>query len=352
MTKTKFSSAVNFVSLQCQIFNKMTSLSHLSNGRNTILQELKSLESLASQLGNDFELLIQTILDSSKTNSNTRVIVTGIGKSAIIAQKIVATLNSTGQPALFMHAADAIHGDLGMIQSNDVIIAISKSGNTPEIVALIPLLKRFNNPLAAIVGNTQSQLAKEATFVLNATVDKEACPNNLAPTTSTTAQLLIGDAIAMALLTARNFSDQDFSKFHPGGALGKKLYLRCGDIAQKHSKPFVSPNTPWNEVILNITKHRLGATAVIDNQNNIVGIITDGDIRRMLTNHTDLSSITASQIMGKNPITLYIHDMATLAATVMQEKKITQLMVVQENSPSNTYEGMIHLHDLYQEGII
>jgi arabinose-5-phosphate isomerase len=352
LIKCKFSSALNFVSLQLKTFNKMKSLSHLSNGRNTIIQELKSLESLAAQLGNDFELFIQNILNSSQVHSNTRVIVTGIGKSAIIAQKIVATLNSTGQPALFMHAADAIHGDLGMIQANDLIIAISKSGNTPEIVALIPLLKRLNNPFAAIVGNINSQLAKEADFVLDATVDKEACPNNLAPTTSTTAQLLIGDAIAMALLTARNFSDQDFSKFHPGGALGKKLYLRCGDITQKHSKPFVNPDTSWNEVILNITQHRLGATAVIDSQNNIVGIITDGDIRRMLSNHSDLSSITAQQIMGKNPTTLYIHDMATLAASVMQEKKITQLIIIGEDSITQTYEGMIHLHDLYQEGIL
>lgn len=330
----------------------MSPKSHLSNGINTIIQELKSLEVLASQMGNDFEQLIQIILTSSEEKQNTRVIVTGIGKSAIIAQKIVATLNSTGQPALFMHAADAIHGDLGMIQTNDVIIALSKSGNTPEIVALIPLIKRFSNPFAAIVGNTNSQLAKEADFVLNATVDKEACPNNLAPTTSTTAQLLIGDAIAMALLTARNFSDQDFSKFHPGGALGKKLYLRCGDLAQKHSKPFVHPNTPWNEVIVNITQHRLGATAVLNLEDQLIGIITDGDIRRMLSNHTDLSSITAEQIMGNNPTTLYIHDMATLAASVMQEKKISQLIIVKDNVNSISYEGMIHLHDLYQEGII
>jgi len=330
----------------------MNALSHLNNGKNTIIQELKSLENLANQLGNDFENLIDTILNSSKPNSTSRVIITGIGKSAIIGQKIVATLNSTGQPALFMHAADAIHGDLGMIQVNDVIIAISKSGNTPEIIALIPLIKRLSNPFAAIVGNIESQLAKESDFVLDARVDKEACPNNLAPTTSTTAQLLVGDAIAMALLTARNFSDQDFSKYHPGGALGKKLYLRCGDLAQKHSKPFVTPETPWNEVIFNITEHRLGATAVIDSDKNIVGIITDGDIRRMLSNYKDFSPITAHQIMGNNPTTLYIHDMATQAAAVMQAKKISQLIIVNEDQTGITYEGMIHLHDLYQEGII
>lgn len=308
-----------------------------------IENELNSLKVLPQYIQTDFIKSIEKIL-----SSNGRVVLTGIGKSAIIAQKISATMNSTGQPALFMHAADAIHGDLGMIQQNDVIIAISKSGNTPEIKALAPLLKQFGNTLIAIVGNINSELAKMADLVIDTTVDKEACPNNLAPTTSTTAQLIMGDAIAVALLQLRNFSGQDFSKFHPGGALGKKLYLKCEEIAQRNQKPSISASTHWKEIIVNITENRLGATAVLNDQNQILGVITDGDIRRMLNKHENLSNIKAADIMTANPLSIDAEKMATEAGTLMQDKKITQLIVTKNNE----YYGFIHLHDLYSEGII
>ncbi len=308
-----------------------------------IENELNSLKVLPNYIQSDFILAIEKIL-----SSNGRVVLTGIGKSAIIAQKISATMNSTGQPALFMHAADAIHGDLGMIQQNDVIIAISKSGNTPEIKALAPLLKQFGNTLIAIVGNINSELAKIADLVIDTTTDKEACPNNLAPTTSTTAQLIMGDAIAVALLQMRDFSGQDFSKFHPGGALGKKLYLKCEEIAQRNQKPSIKANTHWKDIIVNITENRLGATAVLNDQNEILGIITDGDIRRMLNKYDNLSTISASDIMSQNPLSIDAEKMATEAGTLMQDKKITQLIVTKNNE----YFGFIHLHDLYSEGII
>lgn len=308
-----------------------------------IESELNSLQILTTYISEDFTRAIEIIL-----NSDGRVVLTGIGKSAIIAQKICATMNSTGQPALFMHAADAIHGDLGMIQKNDVVIAISKSGNTPEIKALAPLLKQFGNTLIAIVGNLNSELAKLADLVIDSTVDKEACPNNLAPTTSTTAQLIMGDAIAIALLQLRNFSGQDFSKYHPGGALGKKLYLKCEEIAMKNAKPQVNPNDPWKKVILTITESRLGATPVIDSNHTILGIITDGDIRRMLNNYSDLSDVTASHIMTNSPFSIDADRLAIEAGQFMQDKKITQLIVTKNNN----YIGIIHLHDLYSEGII
>jgi arabinose-5-phosphate isomerase len=308
-----------------------------------IQNELTSLQVLPSFIQNDFIKAIEIILASEG-----RVVLTGIGKSAIIAQKISATMNSTGQPALFMHAADAIHGDLGMIQKNDVIIAISKSGNTPEIKALAPLLKQFGNTLVAIVGNMNSELAKMADLVIDTTVDKEACPNNLAPTTSTTAQLIMGDAIAVSLLQLRNFSGQDFSKYHPGGALGKKLYLKCAEIATRNAKPQVLPTDPWKKVIVTITESRLGATAVIDNQNNILGIVTDGDIRRMLNKFEDFSHFTAQNIMSLNPLSIDADSLAAKAGQFMQDKKITQLIVTKNNQ----YLGLIHLHDLYSEGII
>ncbi len=308
-----------------------------------IENELNSLKVLPNYIQSDFILAIEKIL-----SSNGRVVLTGIGKSAIIAQKISATMNSTGQPALFMHAADAIHGDLGMIQQNDVIIAISKSGNTPEIKALAPLLKQFGNTLIAIVGNINSELAKIADLVIDTTIDKEACPNNLAPTTSTTAQLIMGDAIAVALLQMRDFSGQDFSKFHPGGALGKKLYLKCEEIAQRNQKPSIKANTHWKDIIVNITENRLGATAVLNDQNEVLGIITDGDIRRMLNKYDNLSTISASDIMSQNPLSIDAEKMATEAGTLMQDKKITQLIVTKNNE----YFGFIHLHDLYSEGII
>jgi len=314
-----------------------------SYGQEAIRRELQSLQNLTSYINDQFASVVELLLQQKG-----RAIFTGIGKSAIIAQKIVATLNSTGQPALFMHAADAIHGDLGMIQPHDVIFAISKSGNTPEIQSLAPLLKRNNNPLVAIVGNLQSQLAQHADFVLNTTIDQEACPNNLAPTTSTTAQLLMGDALAIALIQMRGFNSQDFSKYHPGGALGKKLYLQCGSIAQQNAKPAVSPNTPWKEVILTISQNRLGATAVINENNQILGIVTDGDVRRMLENNDSFQNLTAAQIMGKSPITVEANTMATEVAALMQEKKITQILVTQQS----IYFGVVHLHDLYREGIL
>lgn len=314
-----------------------------SYGQEAIRLELQSLQNLTSYINDQFASVVELLLQQKG-----RAIFTGIGKSAIIAQKIVATLNSTGQPALFMHAADAIHGDLGMIQPHDVIFAISKSGNTPEIQSLVPLLKRNNNPLVAIVGNLQSQLAQHADFVLNTTIDQEACPNNLAPTTSTTAQLLMGDALAIALIQMRGFNSQDFSKYHPGGALGKKLYLQCGSIAQQNAKPAVSPNTPWKEVILTISQNRLGATAVTNENNQILGIVTDGDVRRMLENNDSFQNLTAEQIMGKSPITVDANTMATEVAALMQEKKITQILVTQQS----IYFGVVHLHDLYREGIL
>jgi len=274
-------------------------------------------------------------------------VVTGIGKSAIIAQKIVATMNSTGQPAVFMHAADAIHGDLGIIQPGDVVIAISKSGNTPEIKALAPLLKSFGNPLVVMVGNIQSELASQADIVINTTVDKEACPNNLAPTSSTTAQLLMGDAIAIALLRMRNFSGSDFSKYHPGGALGKKLYLRCGEIAARNEKPSVAPSASVNEVIVCISKSRLGAAAVLDG-GSLLGIITDGDIRRMLEKHNTLQGITAADIMSRSPKTLDAETLAVEAIEWMSRQKISQIIVLSDQK----YAGMVHFHDLNREGLL
>jgi len=237
---------------------------------------------------------------------------------------------------------------LGMIQQNDVVIAISKSGTTPEIIALAPLVKRFNNTLVAMVGNTNSRLAQLSDFILNTTIDREACPNNLAPTTSTTAQLIMGDALAVALIQMRGFSSDDFSKYHPGGALGKRLYLQCGSIAEQNAKPNVLKSSPWKEVILTITKNRLGATAVVDENNKVIGIVTDGDIRRMLENHDTFDHLTADQIMGKSPITVETDIMATEVAAIMQEKKITQIIITQQT----IYFGMVHLHDLYKEGIL
>ncbi len=307
-----------------------------------IEDELGSLAVLKSYVNESFEAVAQLILDS-----NGRVVITGIGKSAIIAQKIVATMNSTGQPAIFMHAADAIHGDLGMIQPSDVVIAISKSGNTPEIKMLAPLLKRFGNKLVAMVGNMDSELAHMADFVINSSVDKEACPNNLAPTTSTTAQMLMGDALAIALLKARDFSEKDFSRYHPGGALGKRLYLRCGDIAARNEKPAVGPASPVQEVIHSITQSRLGATAVVDN-GKVLGIVTDGDIRRMLEKTENLKGIKASDIMNASPKYMEADALAAEAADLILEKKISQLIILDNGN----YKGMVHVHDLNREGIL
>ncbi|WP_344729317.1 KpsF/GutQ family sugar-phosphate isomerase [Corallibacter vietnamensis] len=280
-------------------------------------------------------------------NSKGRVIITGIGKSAIIATKIVATLNSTGTPAVFMHAADAIHGDLGLILEDDVVICISKSGNTPEIKVLVPLIKNAKNKMIAITGNPDSFLGKQADFVLNAFVEKEACPNNLAPTTSTTAQLVIGDALAVCLLKLRGFSSNDFAKYHPGGALGKKLYLRVSDMSEANQKPAVTPNTNIKDIIIEISEKMLGVTAVVEND-TIVGIITDGDLRRMLTKTDDFSSLTAKDIMGTNPKRIKANAMAVDAKDTMEANGISQLLVEKDGK----YAGIVHLHDLIREGII
>ncbi|WP_336836723.1 MULTISPECIES: KpsF/GutQ family sugar-phosphate isomerase [Sphingobacterium] len=307
-----------------------------------IQEEAKAVAALAQYIDDDFVTVVDRIL-----NLQGRVIVTGIGKSAIIAQKIVATLNSTGTPSIFMHAADAIHGDLGIIQQNDLIIAISKSGNTPEIKVLVPFLKQTKNVLVALVGNTESYLAKNADYILNTTVEKEACPNNLAPTSSTTAQLAMGDALAVVLQECRDFTDKDFAKYHPGGALGKKLYLRVGDLSDQNGKPRVQPQATVSDIIITITQFRLGAVAVLD-ADHILGIITDGDIRRMLEKHTNLAAITAADIMGKSPKIIDKNELAANALHIMRENNITQLLV----SDKGNYAGVIHIQDLLKEGII
>jgi len=304
--------------------------------------EGQAILNLSSLITDDFADATQLIY-----NSKGRVIITGIGKSAIIANKIVATLNSTGTPAIFMHAADAIHGDLGLILDDDVVICISKSGNTPEIKVLVPLIKSAKNKMIAITGNKESFLGLHADFVLNAYVEKEACPNNLAPTTSTTAQLVIGDALAVCLLELRGFSSNDFAKYHPGGALGKKLYLRVLDISSVNEKPKVLANTSIKDVIIEITEKMLGVTAVIE-QDKIIGIITDGDLRRMLSQVDDFSGLTAKDIMSANPKRIETEAMAIDALEVMETNEISQLLV-EENG---TYAGVVHLHDLIKEGII
>lgn len=310
--------------------------------KETIALESKSISNLANLLNTDFADAVELIYKSKG-----RVIITGIGKSAIIATKIVATLNSTGTPAVFMHAADAIHGDLGLILEDDIVICISKSGNTPEIKVLVPLIKNAKNTLIAITGNKDSFLGKQADHILNAYVAKEACPNNLAPTTSTTAQLVIGDALAVCLLEIRGFSSKDFAKYHPGGALGKKLYLRVHDLSSVNKKPQVTPDTNLKQVIIEISEKMLGVTAVVDN-NKIIGIITDGDLRRMLTKVDDFSNLTAKDIMSKNPKHIDEDAMAVDAMEIMETNGISQLLVEKEGN----YAGVVHLHDLIKEGII
>jgi arabinose-5-phosphate isomerase len=309
--------------------------------KQTILDESEAIANLINLLNEDFTKAVNFI-----HSSNGRVIVTGIGKSANIATKIVATLNSTGTPAIFMHAADAIHGDLGNIQKNDVVICISKSGNTPEIKVLLPLIKNYGNKVVAITGNINSFLGTHADFVLNSYVEKEACPNNLAPTSSTTAQLVIGDALAVCLLEKNNFSSKDFAKYHPGGSLGKKLYLRVHDLIDKNELPMVHPLTPVKDVIIEISKKRLGTTAVIEND-KIVGIITDGDLRRMLKDNLDISSLIAKDIMGGDPKTISVDAMAAEALETMERNNITHILVEDHSK----YVGVVHLHDLLKEGI-
>lgn len=309
----------------------------------TIDLEARSIDGLSAFVNEDFENAVKSIAESKG-----RVVVSGIGKSAIIAQKIAATLNSTGTPSLFMHAADAIHGDLGMIQQEDVVIVISKSGESPEIKVLIPLIRNFGNTIIAIAGNSDSFLAKNAHYLINTTVSQEACPNNLAPTTSTTAQLVMGDALAICLMELKGFQSDDFAKFHPGGALGKKLYLRVADLCANNEKPQVLASQSLKEVIMEMTKKRLGVTAVVDNSGVLLGIITDGDLRRMLEKDADINTIKAEAIMTKNPKTISESELAVNALDLLRRYEISQLAV----TDNGKYAGIIHLHDLIREGLI
>ncbi|MGB3605714.1 MAG: KpsF/GutQ family sugar-phosphate isomerase [Psychroserpens sp.] len=314
----------------------------LKTARKTIDLERDAIANLSALLTDDFANAVSLIY-----NSKGRVVITGIGKSAIIANKIVATLNSTGTPSVFMHAADAIHGDLGLILQDDVVIFISKSGNTPEIKVLLPLIKNAKNKMVAITGNTDSFLAKQSHYVLNAYVEQEACPNNLAPTTSTTAQLVIGDALAICLLELRGFSSKDFAKYHPGGALGKRLYLRVSDLSSVNEKPMVTLTTSAKDIIVEISEKMLGVTAVVD-QNKIVGIITDGDLRRMLTKSDEFTHLTAKDIMSANPKRIEENAMAVDAMELMEEHGISQLLV----EKNGNYAGVVHIHNLIKEGIL
>jgi arabinose-5-phosphate isomerase len=314
----------------------------LASAKKTILSESLSISKLADFVDNNFVEAVQKIYQSKG-----RLVVTGIGKSAIIAQKMVASFNSTGTPSLFLHAAEAIHGDLGMLQKEDAVICISKSGNSPEIKVLVPLLKRFDNLLIAITGNMSSFLAQGSDIILNTTVESESCPNNLAPTNSTTAQLVMGDALAVCLMEMRDFKAEDFAVYHPGGALGKKLLLRVKDMLENSLKPIVSPDAPIKKVIFEISEKRLGVTAVVDN-NKVIGIITDGDIRRMLNDRDSFADLTAKDIMTKNPKTTTSETMVIDAFHLMENFKITQLIVVDDSE----FKGVLHLHDILKEGII
>jgi len=315
----------------------------LSVAKQTILAQSESILNLTNLIDNNFANAVEFIFKSKG-----RVIVTGIGKSAIIAQKIVATFNSTGTPAQFLHASEAIHGDLGMIQQEDIVICISKSGNSPEIKMLAPIIKKFGNILIGITGNIDSFLAKHSDYVLNTYVKQESCPNNLAPTDSTTAQLVIGDALAVCLMKKRNFSAQDFAKYHPGGALGKKLLFRVKDMLDTENRPQVNPNAPIKDVIVEISQKRLGVSAVVEENDILVGIITDGDIRRMLEKHDNISDIIAKDIMTKNPKVIGTEDMVVDALNIMENFSITQLIVADYQQ----YKGVIHLHDILKEGIL
>jgi arabinose-5-phosphate isomerase len=317
------------------------------NIRNTatrVLQnEANAVLSLIDFIDGDFEACVELILQSKG-----RVVITGVGKSAIIANKIAATLNSTGTPALFMHAADAIHGDLGMIREDDVVICISKSGNTPEIKVIVPLLKKLGSVLVALVSNTSSYLAEQADFVLNATIGEEACPHNLAPTTSTTAHLAMGDALAVCLLEARGFTSDDFARYHPGGSLGKQLYLKVGDVLSKGVIPSVNENASLSAVIIEISSKRLGATAVHDQEGKLLGIITDGDLRRMLQKTLNIQDLHAKDIMTSNPKTISTDEFAIRALNLMRNHNITQLVAMD----GDKIAGFVHIHDLMKEGIV
>jgi len=311
--------------------------------RRTILTEASAIQALEKGLGPDFERLVKTIADSKG-----RLVVSGIGKSAIVAQKIVATLNSTGSPALFMHAADAIHGDLGMVQENDIVMVISKSGESPEIKVLIPLIRNFGNTLVAMTGNLDSYLAHQSNFILNTVVEQEACPHNLAPTTSTTAQMVMGDALAVCLMEYKGFGSEQFAKFHPGGMLGKKLYLRVGELSDRNEKPEVREDATLKELIVEISQKRLGSTAVVNEVGEIVGVVTDGDLRRMLEKGATLDAVRAADIMTHHPKTIETEALAAEALDLLRQYDITQLLVVNKGK----YAGVIHLHDLIREGIM
>ena len=309
----------------------------------TIQLEASSISGLEAFINSDFKKAVEKI-----AYGKGRLVVSGIGKSAIIAQKIVATLNSTGTASLFMHAADAIHGDLGMIQADDIVLLISKSGDSPEIKVLVPLLKNFGNLLIGMAGNTQSYLATHCDILLNTTVAQEACPNNLAPTSSTTAQMVMGDALAVCLMEMKGFNSEDFAKFHPGGTLGKKLYLRVSELIVHNQKPAIQPGSSVKEVIVEITKKRLGAAAVINDQQQLLGIVTDGDLRRMLEKNDSVNILTAKDIMSTSPKTIQSNSLAAEALDMMRSNDISQLIVLD----NDRYAGIIHLHDLIREGII
>lgn len=323
--------------------NNIMSISIKQVATRVIRSEAESIAGLASFINDDFEKAVRLIAESKG-----RIVVSGIGKSAVIAQKIVATFNSTGTPSIFMHAADAIHGDLGMVQQEDVVIIISKSGESPEIKVLVPLIRNFGNPLIGIVGNLESYLAKNVTVILNTTVEQEACPNNLAPTTSTTAQLVMGDALAVCLMELKGFQSDDFAKFHPGGMLGKKLYLRVADLYAGNEKPKVLADQSLTEVIVEMTAKRLGITAVVDAGNTLLGIITDGDLRRMLEKNVAIDKVKAGDIMTINPKTIGPEELAVDALDLLRKKEISQLAVVD----GGKYLGVVHLHDLIREGLI
>ena len=309
----------------------------------TIQLEASSISGLEAFINNDFQKAVEKI-----AYGKGRLVVSGIGKSAIIAQKIVATLNSTGTASIFMHAADAIHGDLGMILHEDIVLLISKSGDSPEIKVLVPLLKNFGNTLIGMAGNDQSYLATHCDILLNTTVAQEACPNNLAPTSSTTAQMVMGDALAVCLMEMKGFNSEDFAKFHPGGTLGKKLYLRVSELIIHNQKPAVNPSSSVKEVIVEITKKRLGAAAVINEENKVMGIITDGDLRRMLEKNDSVNVLTAKDIMSDSPKTIHSNALAAEALEIMRNDNISQLLVLE----NGLYAGIVHLHDLIREGII
>lgn len=309
----------------------------------TIDLQVQSIAGLKSFVNTAFVDVVKLV-----HHSVGRVVVTGIGKSAVIAQKMVATLNSTGTPALFMHAADAIHGDLGMIQPDDIVFILSKSGSSPEIKVLVPFIKNFGNPVVAVCGSSESYLATHADYFINTTVEKEACPNNLAPTTSTTAQMVMGDALAVCLLSMKGFSAEDFARFHPGGALGKRLYLRVGDLARQNQAPLVAPDASVREVIYEISSKRLGATAVVDATGDLLGVVTDGDIRRMLEKHENPAGLTARDILTSSPKTIDAKELAVEALELIRKHNISQVVV----TDSGKYTGFVHLHDMVREGLI